>query len=597
MASYATDPRTGLLIVTQDDGTQLPGMMPEMAPQFDAMGMTRYGDGPSHASAPSDGGGGNALDMGPPPTSVPGPGQPPLSHAFEGFAPAPPGAPMTPGQAAVAGGAPMTSGQAAVAGALGEAPSHPGQPRAGIDPNDFNRDPLDSFSGKPPRNKLADPTAPTGRAGAQATDVPLDAGADQGGGGGRGGGGSARYVDVPLSPLRTTSRQVTHDRRDALTEDERAQRKIPLAEQLQRLGFAERRDKLNRDTALLNDEKRYYAEMNLLQQEEAKQNEINNRTRLMQIERDNLDKEAREASVDPKRYFRDMSIWTKIVAAVSAGLQGYQGGMTGQGGMPPVIGLLQDLNKQDIEDQKLKMESAVARGKLANDRYEQALKLWGDPDAAEMQMERDKLALVDGWLARQAAAQQADAAASEAFATARQQIQERLVTLDDELSLWGKAQVVDQMQATPQRLVGGGGGGGARAAKPDPTQRRSAQETISNLQTVVEGMDRIEALEAEGKYAEAEALGNALIAPYSQATGSGQPQGGERETFLEEVFGDPGSRVYRHVPGTTANTGKQRRSAVKEDLQNRISKQQQLLQFADPDAPSTQYSGVAGERR
>jgi hypothetical protein len=469
MASYATDPRTGLLIVTQDDGTQLPGMMPEMAPQFDAMGMTRATDsGP--AARPSDGGGGAGLL--PPSMRYAGPGA-----TAAGTLPPP-----------ADGGMSRPRDEPLMSGA-GDQIIEPFDipPTSQLPPSMRYTGPGATDEGQLPGRTMKGDTGhqgpvslvpeqtsgvggPSAKEGAQATDVPLsgEGGSSQSRGGG---GGPARYVDVPLSPLRTTSRQVTHDRRDALTDEERAQRQIPLAEQQQRLGFAERRDKLNRDTALLNDEKAYYAQKNQLQKEESRQKEINKRTRLLQIERDNLDKEAREASVDPKRYFRDMSIWTKIVAAVSAGLQGYQGGMTGQGGMPPVIGLLQDLNKQDIEDQKLKMESAVARGKLANDRYEQAVKLWGDPDAAEMQMERDKLALVDGWLARQAAAQQADAAASEAFATARQQIQERRIALDDELSLWGRAEIVDQMQATPKRMVGGGGGGGGGGASNKLRQR------------------------------------------------------------------------------------------------------------------------------
>src|SRR5687768_3650597 len=130
MASYATDPRTGLLVVTQDDGTQLPGMVPEMAPQFDAMGMTRATDaGP--ASVFTDGGGGGATEYDQIGAAHDKPQQK-LSHAFEGFAPDPR----------------MTPGQSAVAGAVGAMPP---------DPNDFNRDPIDSFQGKPPRNRLAEP--------------------------------------------------------------------------------------------------------------------------------------------------------------------------------------------------------------------------------------------------------------------------------------------------------------------------------------------------------------------------------------------------------------------------------------------------------
>lgn len=480
MASYATDPRTGLLVVTQDDGTTLPGMMPEMAPQFDAMGMTRAVDGPAAPFFQSEGGGGRG-EIGPPTEAgfyedigaahdVP-PDAGPQRETVRG-----PGGTVAPArEAVISPGGTVAAAREPVIAPSGTVPAafEGAMPPSGSGGRAYT-DARSTAASDRPEPELTD-------LGPLPSAVPAAAGR----------GGGAKFADVPLSNLRVTGQQVEHDRYDALSPEERMARQIPLAEQEQRLGFAERRDKLNRDQALLNDEKKYYDDKRLLQAEQVKQAEINKHTRLLEYERNELDKEAKEASIDPKRYFKDMSIWTKIVAAVSAGLQGYQMGLSGQGGQAPIITLMQDLNKQDIEDQKLKMESAVARGKLANDRYEKAVTLWGDPDVAEMQMERDKLALTDGWLARQASAQQADAQASEAIAGMRQQITERRIALDDELSLRGKAKVTDQLQATPQRLVGGGGGsgGGVRVAKPKG-------------EAVAAALDKLEKARAAKAYAE-----------------------------------------------------------------------------------------------
>lgn len=481
MASYATDPRTGLLVVTQDDGLKLPGMMPEMAPQLDAMGMTRVVDGPAAPFFQSEGGGGRG-EIGPPTEAgfyedigaahdVP-PDAGPQRETVRG-----PGGTVAPArEAVISPGGTVAAAREPVIAPSGTVPAafEGAMPPSGSGGRAYT-DAQSTVASERPEPELTDlgplPSAATAAAGR---------------------GGGAKFADVPLSKLRVTGQQVEHDRYDALSPEERMARQIPLAEQEQRLGFQERQAKLDRDNALLLAEKKYYDDKNLLQKEEQKQAEINKRTRLLEYERNELDKEAKNASVDPKRYFNDMSIWTKMVAAIGATLQGAAMGLSGQGGgMPPIIGLMQELNREDIEGQKLKMESAVARGKLANDRYEKAVALWGDPDLAEMQMERDKLALTDGWLARQQAAQQGDSVAAESFATMRQQITERRIALDDELSLRGKAKVTDRLEATPQRLVGGGGGsgGGVRVAKPKG-------------EAVAAALDKLEKARAAKAYAE-----------------------------------------------------------------------------------------------
>src|SRR5262245_47180293 len=67
MANYSVDPNSGLLVVTQDDGTKLPGMAPYMAPELEASGITRFFADSPLPPKPTDGGGGAGNEPDPPP--------------------------------------------------------------------------------------------------------------------------------------------------------------------------------------------------------------------------------------------------------------------------------------------------------------------------------------------------------------------------------------------------------------------------------------------------------------------------------------------------------------------------------------------------
>lgn len=517
MASYELGP-DGLLRVTQDDGTVLPGMTPDMAPQLEAMGVTRAAGAPSSGSTPpGEGGGGSFWDR--------------MNTAFS----QPPSIPVA-------------NAPAASIGTMRQAPAA----RGGAAP------PKTSAEMGEKSVDVPEPAAAPARERPKTTSIEI--------GGGMGGpatptrrGSPARFVDQPLSELRTTSRQVEHSPYSQLSDEEIQARLLPLDEQKSDLSYQHQRGRLLQREMELNAKESQMLRGRLMEREHQRQAELNKRTRLFDKMRQVHDEEVRAAAVDPKRYFRDMGMGTKLLAVLASGLQGYQMGMMGQPGLPPMIGLLQELNQQDIDDQKLKYEDAVKRGEQAENRYQEALRMWGDPDAAEMQMERDKLALSEEYLNRQMQFKAGDMDAAAQFEAAKAQLQERRQQLEDELSIRGRARVVDSMQATPKVLTGGGGGGSAannlrsRAVRvggnvffaPDPATAKKVGEGVVAAEGAIDLIRDIRKLRKEsgfgerllgtGKGAELQGKVNRLLIQTNKAEGLGALDKGSVEILRDAI--------------------------------------------------------------
>lgn len=463
----------GLLYGTLPDGTQLPGMTPDMRPELEASGMTfaQGAGGAPGGEGGAEGGGG-----------VPGPG-PGLTAADVPVRPLPSPQDLPPhlkGRSAdvadvAVGGATADMARGGLAQGMGGAGNGPGGGEGGTSggapaAGDYTEQPWGAslFGGG------GGSDASGGRGLPVNTDLGVPAPAA-----GTSRGSPAKWIDQPLSPLRTTQQQVEHSiykdpttRVGELTGEE-IDSDARLSTLQDAIDSGDRREK-ERDIAareaLLNREGQLIKREQLADHENAKRAEMHSQMRQTDAKRQVYEERVREAAIDPKRYFRDMGVFSKVIAIVGSALQGYQMGMNGQSGPPPMVSLLQELNKQDIEDQKLEYENAVAQHGRLDNQYQRALEVWGDPELAELQLEKDKLAIADEWIALNEGA-----AANEmqrfAWQEERGKLQVAQEAINEELQTRKRDKIVSQLQATPKKLVGGGGGSGmagARAQKPEP---------------------------------------------------------------------------------------------------------------------------------
>jgi hypothetical protein len=455
----------GLLYGTLPDGTQLPGMTPDMRPELEASGMTFAQGGPT-GSAPAAGGGGAPVEL-PASMRYTGPGATAkgtlpdfrLPDGKPEPSPIPPSMQYTGPGATEAGNLPGRVQK----GSVDEPSMVPLTGKAeGVGP-------VEQYAGRglPATEDLGVPlTTPAGSASSP-----------------------ARWVDQPLSELRTTQQQVEHSiyadpttRVGELTGEE-IDSDARLSTVQDAIDSGDRREK-ERDIAareqLLNREGQLIAKEQLVDKENAKRAEMHAQMRQTDAKRQVYEERVRDAAIDPKRYFRDMGVFSKVLAIVGSALQGYQMGMNGQSGPPPMVGLLQELNKQDIEDQKLEYENAVAQHGRLDNQYQRALEVWGDPELAELQLEKDKLAIADEWIALNEGA-----AANEmqrfAWQEERGKLQVAQEAINEELQTRKRDKIVSQLQATPKKLVGGGGGTGVpgtKAQKPEPDKIAQAQADL-----------------------------------------------------------------------------------------------------------------------
>lgn len=456
--TFYQDP-DGLLVGTMPDGTPLSGMTPDMRPELEASGMT-FAQGAGGATGPGDGGGGpqttgdfvaNLQAAGAAPASNPGARS--SDDAIRGTYPGVTIEPATPEQVE----------QLAASGGVAVEPS-----RLKTREQLVNEGTAAPARAMPANQDLGVP-APAESAPARSTP--------------------AKWVDQPLSELRTTQQQTEHslygepitpvseltgEEIDAHAGLRTAQDSIDAGDRREK-----ERDILAREQ-LLNREGQLIAKERLADLENQKRAEMHREMRKTDAMRQVYEERVRDAAVDPKRYFRDMGVFTKIMAIVGSALQGYQMGMNGQAGMPPMITMLQELNKQDIEDQKLEYENAVAQHGRLDNQYQKALEVWGDPELAELQLEKDKLAIADEWIALNESAAANDMQRF-AWQEERGKLQVAQEAINEELQTRKRDKIVSQQQATPKKLVGGSGGGGmagTRAGKPNPEKIAAAQQKL-----------------------------------------------------------------------------------------------------------------------
>ena len=303
-------------------------------------------------------------------------------------------------------------------------------------------------------------------------------------------------------------------------------------------------------------------------------------------QRDAMQTRARAHAVDPSRLIKEKP-WLLMLTALGSAFQGAaQRTSEIYAGQPfqPIAtkDAMKDAIEMDIRNQQLEYEQATDQATLADNRYKEALDLYGTPEAAAKAIEAQDLELAQSWvdMHKQQMTDQDQIAALEAVSgDLERSKQQKLAELEDATA----AKVTENWQNIPDRWVGGAGAGRA-GGKVDATAVRDARKKLVALHNVKNNVEMIDSLVKSGDAAEAESLAAATIPIVSQAYGSGTPGEAEGKRFLEEVMGDPGSRILKHIPWTAASTGEGRRATFNASNDKRIKQLEAELKYADPNA-------------
>ena len=101
-----------------------------------------------------------------------------------------------------------------------------------------------------------------------------------------------------------------------------------------------------------------------------------------QAKRQEIDDAAADFKIDPDRYMRNKSIFSKVLLTFAAGLQGAAQGLRGEGGPNPVVQNVREDIKQDVELQKEDYERLLKKGQNADNLYGMMMRETQNEDAA-----------------------------------------------------------------------------------------------------------------------------------------------------------------------------------------------------------------------
>lgn len=145
-----------------------------------------------------------------------------------------------------------------------------------------------------------------------------------------------------------------------------------------------------------------------LQEEQDRKAEADNAKRQERLRSQQMELATQaDEPINPKRYFDNMSVFSKISAIVSAGIYGYLGGQ----GQAPVVDSLMQMAKEDTAAQ---MANNAAAGKRRNAIIDQYERQYGDTTLVAKRLEADKLLT----MSKRAKAEAADAKSVEIKASA-----------------------------------------------------------------------------------------------------------------------------------------------------------------------------------
>lgn len=200
----------------------------------------------------------------------------------------------------------------------------------------------------------------------------------------------------------------------------------------------------------------------LLDQERSRRMAIDRDIQALNAKRDEMQAAAEAKAVDPSRLIKEKP-WAAMIAGLGMALQGAaQREAEIRAGQPfrPIesANWLKDAVDRDIEAQQLEYEQAKDAASVANNRYREAIDLYGTPEAAKQALAAQDLGVAQRWLEirQQEATDQTQLAALKAVAADVELEKQKHLA---ELETAAADKVTEQWRQTPGQWVGPGGPG------------------------------------------------------------------------------------------------------------------------------------------
>lgn len=126
-----------------------------------------------------------------------------------------------------------------------------------------------------------------------------------------------------------------------------------------------------------------------VEDERRKQEEMHTEARMQRIREDqDFLAEQKDEPIDPQRYFKNMSLFGKAMALISAAAYGYVNSRNGEQGQAPIIGVLQQMASEDTRAQMTDVQNGRAKRSDQMALYERK---YGDQSLIAKKLEADKL--------------------------------------------------------------------------------------------------------------------------------------------------------------------------------------------------------------
>ena len=297
------------------------------------------------------------------------------------------------------------------------------------------------------------------------------------------------------------------------------------------------------------------------QLEEARNRRVALNKKLDDAEAQRREKQAKAeaAAVDPERWFRDRPTWAKaltgIATAISAASQRYIEGLQGQSSQPlRGVEIIRQAWQDDVANQKLLFEQAKDETDLADNRYQEMLRLYGTPEDAEKALVAQDMALTQKWLEAQAQEVQ-DTETLEGIKGLIAGLEVEKQSEIAKLAASHNSSVSESFTYVPPQMTYDGvpvdpkDEQGRRVRMPDGSpawanteaDAKTANDFLSKAQFLKSGLARIEKLVAAGDRAGAEAVVQDLARTYNPMKGQGAMGQEESVSVIDNTMGNPGA--------------------------------------------------------
>lgn len=279
---------------------------------------------------------------------------------------------------------------------------------------------------------------------------------------------------------------------------------------------------------------------------------------------------AEAAAVDPERWFRDRPTWAKaltgIATAISAASQRYVEGLQGQSSQPlRGVDIIRQAWQDDIANQKLLFEQAKDETDLADNRYQEMLRLYGTPEDAEKALVAQDMALTQKWLEAQAQEVQdtetlegikgliagleveKQSEIAKLAASHNSSVSESFTYVPPQMTYNGMPVDKKDMQVRQVRMPDG-----SPAWANTEADAKMVNDYMSKSNFLRSGLERLNAAVAKGDRAAAESIVQDMARTYTVMKGQGAMGKDEGVGVIEGVFGDPSALFDPTDKGTRA---------------------------------------------